>query len=214
MSYQQSASIKELAAAMNRVQAVLEPVVKDKSNPFFKSMYADLGSIWESIREVLTSNGLSVVQLPDGDGLTTTILHTSGEWTSATMNLHYLPDKNGHIGPQAQGSAITYARRYSLAGAIGVCPVDDDGEDAMQRGRGISERVEASKPTAKASKYVDQINNINALDTLHTWGDANAPAIKELAPGDKAFLRSVYAQREAELQKSRESTGLNKLIGD
>ena len=226
MSYQQSESIKELAAAMNKVQAKMGPVIKDKYNPFHKSKYADLNGIWDAISGLLTENDLVVIQLPDGDGLTTTVLHTSGEWTRATMALHYIPEvrekkmadgtyyKTEFVTPQAQGSAITYARRYALAAAIGVCPVDDDGEGAMQRGKSISDRVSAGRPTAKASKYVDQINGINALDDLHSWGDSNAAAIKELVTGDKDFLRSVYSHRESELLKSTESTGLNKLIGD
>lgn len=139
--YTQSNSIVEIAKALVKVQAAMPKVYKDQDNPFFKSKYADLGSIWDAIRGPLTKNGLSIIQLPAGDGLTTTMLHTSGEWISSTMNMHVFTtwDKKTEqyiVTPQAQGSAITYARRYMLAAVVGICPVDDDGESAMVRNGG------------------------------------------------------------------------------
>ena len=134
--YSQSDSIVEIAKALCNAQSDMPKVYKDQDNPFFKSKYADLASIWEAAQPILAKNGLSVIQLPTWDGLTTTMLHTSGEWVSGTMDMHYLPDKHGNVSPQAQGSAITYARRYMLAALVGVCPVDDDGEGAMSRNGG------------------------------------------------------------------------------
>jgi hypothetical protein len=144
-----SDSIKELAAALCKVQAELRGFKEDSTNPFFNSKYGDLTSVWAAIRKPLTDNGLSVVQtidhcdpmqaLPEminkrgevlphpGDPVTieTTLLHSSGEWISGRLEIR--ADKPG---PQAIGIAITYGRRYSLAAIVGVAPEDDDGEGA------------------------------------------------------------------------------------
>ncbi|HUV46311.1 MAG TPA: ERF family protein [Dehalococcoidia bacterium] len=129
-----SDSIKELATALNKVQANLQAAKKGNENPYFHSKYADLLSIWEACREVLTTNGLSVVQVGalDEQGnayLETMLLHSSGEWIMGK-----LPLRTTKADPQSQGSAITYARRYSLSSIIGLCTEeDDDAEAAMER---------------------------------------------------------------------------------
>ena len=131
---EKSESIKELAIALNKAQATLQVAKKGSENPYFHSKYADLLSVWDACREALVSNGLSVVQiadisLPDKAVLETILMHTSGEWIKGRLPL--LPVKPD---PQAQGSAITYARRYSLSAIIGLCTEeDDDAETAMDR---------------------------------------------------------------------------------
>ena len=131
-----SESIKELASALNKAQATLQGAKKGSENPYFHSKYADLLSVWDACRGALVSNGLSVSQIadmtPDGKAVLETILmHTSGEWIKGKLPL--LPLK---ADPQAQGSAITYARRYSLSAIVGLCTEeDDDAEKAMSRER-------------------------------------------------------------------------------
>lgn len=122
--------INELAKALNEFQAELVTVNKGADNPFFKSKYADLGSIMKEAQPVLTKHGLSVMQLPDNlngePALTTIVMHTSGQEKSATMPL--ILDKST---PQGLGSAITYARRYGYAAALQiVIDEDDDGNEA------------------------------------------------------------------------------------
>lgn len=125
----QSDDVSELTKALVKVQAVVEGAVKDKVNPHFKNRYADLSSVWEACRKPLTDNGLAVAQVLEADGATsylkTTLLHTSGQWIASLMPL---PCDQRNM--QALGSAITYARRYSLAAIVGVCPEDDDGNAA------------------------------------------------------------------------------------
>lgn len=129
-----SESIKELAAALSRAQSTLQTAKKGSENPFFHSRYADLLSIWEACRETLTANGLSISQLGDVDTdgravLETVLMHESGEWIKGRLPLMSIK-----ADPQAQGSAITYARRYSLSAIIGLCTEeDDDGEASMDR---------------------------------------------------------------------------------
>lgn len=123
-----SESVKSLAAALNKAQALLKPAVKDRDNPFFKSTYATLQSVWEAAAPVMAANGLSITQtfsIPPQDCgeviIETTLMHDSGEWVSSQLALR--PVKND---PQAFGSAITYGRRYSLAAILGIVTDDDD----------------------------------------------------------------------------------------
>jgi hypothetical protein len=126
----QSESIANLAKALSIVQGKLTYAVKDSANPFFKSKYADLESVWDACRNLLAENGLCVMQFPGEfiDGcmsLTTILAHSSGEWIKQTMEVPVTkPDA------QAVGSAITYMRRYALAAVVGVVQADDDGNAA------------------------------------------------------------------------------------
>lgn len=116
-----SPQINELAAALSKAQSQLKGAVKDAKNPFFKSSYATLESVWESCQRPLTDNGLSVVQGVKGTALITTLMHSSGQWVQSEYPIN--PVKQD---PQGFGSAVTYARRYSLAAMVGVFSVEDD----------------------------------------------------------------------------------------
>lgn len=143
----QSESIKDLAAALSKAQSQMRGALKDSKNPFFKSNYADLASCTEALREPLSSNGLSVSQTTDfvnGAGIcvVTTLMHSSGQWIRGT-----LPIMNTKPEPQAVGSAITYARRYSLAAITGLVQVDDDAEAAHGRMSDMAEKHEVRSVT-------------------------------------------------------------------
>lgn len=134
----QSEQINELAAALSKAQASITGALKDSANPFFKSKYADLASCWDACRKQLTDNGLSVMQTTDivADTVVvrTTLAHSSGQWISGI-----LPVRAKDESPQAQGSGITYARRYALAAMVGLAQIDDDAEAAQGR-TGINPR--------------------------------------------------------------------------
>lgn len=121
--------LKNLAAALCKAQAEMEGAKKDTTNPHFNRKYADLASVWTAIREPLTKNGLSVVQLlrsiDGGVECETILLHTSGEQISDTFAV---PASKSDA--QGYGSAATYARRYSLMALVGVAPEEDDGNAA------------------------------------------------------------------------------------
>lgn len=129
----QSESIAALAAALSKAQADITGALKDSSNPFFKSKYADLASCWDACRKQLAANNLAVIQTTEvteaGTVLVTILAHASGEWMRGT-----LPVVTKDNGPQAQGSGITYARRYALAAIVGLAQIDDDAEAAQARG--------------------------------------------------------------------------------
>ena len=135
----QSESIIELAEAMCAAQAEMGGAVKDSANPFFHSKYADLTSVVKAIKEPFAKNGLSYVQFPysreAGVGVTTRLMHSSGQWLESEFVLPLGTDKDKNIkrDPQAAGAAITYARRYALAAMAGIPTADDDAESAMLR---------------------------------------------------------------------------------
>lgn len=128
----QSETIGALATALSKAQADITGALKDSSNPFFKSKYADLASCWDACRSQLSANGLSVIQTTQmteqGLMLVTTLAHSSGEWISGQM-----PVLTKDNSPQGQGSGITYARRYALAAIVGLAQIDDDAEAAQGR---------------------------------------------------------------------------------
>mgnify|MGYP003647753682 CR=1 FL=1 len=121
--------LSQIATALCKAQGVMTGAKKGKQNPFFKSTYSDLASIFDAIREPFHSNGLSVTQtmevLPTGvQLLCTRLLHNSGEYIDSKMLLP--PEGN----PQKLGSLITYFKRYSLMAIAGVPSEDDDGNSA------------------------------------------------------------------------------------
>jgi hypothetical protein len=125
---------KELGAALAKAQGEVENAKKVSNNPHFKSKYADLATIWDVIREPLTRNGISVVQLPceaeQGKiGLVTHIIHSSGQSITEKFSVGLKDASN----PQQVGSALTYMKRYSLLGVAGIASEDDDGEAAVGR---------------------------------------------------------------------------------
>lgn len=135
-----SEKIDLLADAMAKVQKTVKGATKDAENPYFKSRYADLASVWEACRESLTGNGCAVIQSPETEitgtpelpvvmvSVVTRLCHASGQWIEGKVTAS-LPDGK----PQAVGSAITYLRRYALAAMVGVAPEDDDAEATTGR---------------------------------------------------------------------------------
>lgn len=178
INIEMSSEIGSLAEALAKAQSVMKGAKEDASNPFYKSTYADLTSVWTACKESLSSNGLAIMQpttMKDGViFLVTMLLHSSGQWIKGFYPI--MPVKND---PQALGSAITYARRYSLAALVGVCPAgdDDDAESAMDR------PVEKSKPTV--SKPV--------------------VAQKGLSKGQCAMLDGYFSEDKEAMQKIKDT---------
>jgi len=179
----QSESIAELAKALNLFQSKIISIKKDAVNPFFKSKYATLDNIWGAIRKPLVDSGLSVTQTlsttESVNKLDTTLLHTSGEWVSGSMILN--PVKND---PQGIGSAITYARRYSLSAMVGV--VADEDDDANT----------SSTPKEVKTKKANGITNVQ-ISTIST-------IVKE--KGIKSEVGIKYIQEKFNKTASKELT--------
>lgn len=128
----QSEQINELAAAIVKAQLAIVPAVKDHVNPFFKSKYADLPSVWEAAVP-FRDNGIAITQSPmDAPDeyivLDTQLTHISGQWMRSRLKIRVAKSD-----PQGYGSALTYARRYALGCMTGiVTEEDDDGNAASQ----------------------------------------------------------------------------------
>jgi hypothetical protein len=158
----QSQEIGALLEALAKAQAIMEGAVEDSANPFFKSSYADLTSVWKACRKPLTQHGLSVVQTTqviDGAMCLVSVLgHSSGQWIRSVLPVN--PQKPDI---QSLGSTITYSRRYSLAALVGICPADDDGETAMDRKK-KDEDPYANEPTQILSFSIPEDVELHDLE--------------------------------------------------
>lgn len=125
-----SQNIQDIAAALVAAQSEMGNALKGSANPFFKSRYADLNAVREAVIPSLTKHGISVIQptiTRDGRNyVKTVLLHTSGQYISGETEILYKEKDN----PQAQGSGITYARRYGLQSICNIGAEDDDGNQA------------------------------------------------------------------------------------
>lgn len=157
---EKSEKIDKFAAALVKAQNEMAGAKKDSDNPFFKSKYADLTSVWLAVKEALHNNGFCVVQSPisvDGRiGVTTLLMHESGQYVQDEFTLGVKKQND----PQADGSSITYARRYSLAAFTGCCPEDDDANKAAGQG----EKKPAKKPTIKPVKKQESVKKQEQQD--------------------------------------------------
>lgn len=157
-----SDTIAELAKALSGFQGAMKSVPKAKKNPHFQSNYADLDAIWEVVRNPLKDNGLSIVQTTDSDPegdlfLETTLFHSSGEFISSVYPINpmrQVKDEGWQASgdPQSLGSAITYARRYSMSAMLGISAEDDDdAEGAMNReGKAPAQRTRQANADSPA----------------------------------------------------------------
>jgi len=132
----QSDNINELAKALVGAQAEFSAVPKGSVNPFFKSKYAALPDVVATAGPVLAKHGLAVSQFIGSDELITYLLHESGQFIAHTMTLHIIKDD-----PQAQGSAVTYARRYSYMACLGLVADDDDDANLATRPKAAAKPV-------------------------------------------------------------------------
>jgi hypothetical protein len=135
-----------LNKAMFEFQQKVQKIKKDSKNPHFKSTYASLANILDAVMPVLTECGIVVAQAPMRDVLITRLTHSeSGEFMECQHEL-VMKDPNN---PQAIGSAMSYARRYSLTSMLVLNIDDDDGEAA----RKATPVVKATTLTMKSKQW-------------------------------------------------------------
>jgi hypothetical protein len=147
-----SESIIEIAKALNEASKNFGTLSKDADNPFFKSKYADLGSLIKVVKNALDAVGITILQplLTDETNTTylqTMLLHVSGEFISSVIPI----ELNGK--EQVVGSRLTYFRRYQLQAMLSIPAVDDDGESAMDRNGD-------KRPKEPEKNKADAINNM------------------------------------------------------
>lgn len=201
---EQSEQINELAAALAKAQGEITGALKDSSNPFFKSKYADLASCWDACRKPLSENGLAVIQpTVEKDGtvyVVTTLAHSSGQWIRG-----WLPIKTKDDGPQAQGSGLTYARRYALAGIVGLAQVDDDAEAAQARGRIVATDT-GQKLSPKQQKFVKEftakVHESMTADKHEDVVAAEIAALRDEMNEDKVVFSAVWETLDAPTRRA------------
>lgn len=147
--------MQKVAAALVQAQKAFGPALKTNTNPHFKSKYADLSACVEAVIDALHANGIALVQrnieTESGVCVETVFVHESGEMLSSGP-LHVPAAKQD---PQGYGSALTYARRYSLMAACGIAPEDDDGNAAAKT---------SQKPSNKSEPHQEIINGVKSGD--------------------------------------------------
>ena len=145
---------KTLVQALAKAQSEMDSPVKDKKNPQFSSLYASLGSIITAVKPALNNNGIAYVQrsLPVEGGISVeTVFYGMGE----TIETGPVTIPAAKVTPQGFGSAMTYAKRYSLAMACGVdADEDDDGNAAEQE---APKNAKAPAPKAKKTAKTDVV---------------------------------------------------------
>ena len=181
--FMQSVEIAELSAALCKAQGAMTGAVKDSTNPFFKSKYADLSAVWDDVREPFADNGISVVQMPCGGVGSVTVItqltHDSGQWMRSRLTM--VPVKHD---PQGIGSCITYARRYALAAMAGVYQIDDDGNTASQTSKSQAVDDSVKVDAFKISGLAKDAKDIVDLDDEEN-GPTNARELYEPLSSDE-----------------------------
>jgi len=179
---------KNIAAAFVKAQRAFGPALKTSTNPHFRSKYADLSNCIEAVIDALNANGIGLMQRTyeskDGVMVETIFVHESGEVMECGL-LHVPAAKQD---PQGYGSALTYARRYSLLAATGLAPEDDDGNSA-------SRRTEI-KSTVNESQLLDLMAAMDEVTTLKELQEAYKAAYKA-TNGEQAWQTKVIAKKDA-----------------
>jgi hypothetical protein len=139
-----SESVNEIAAALAKAQSQMKNAALNKVNPHFKSKYADLAGIRDTVIPALTANGIAVVQTLEASAVLTRLLHTSGQWIESACPIPPAPDM------QKMGSAITYARRYSLSAICGIAADEDDDANSVS-----DVPTQQTRQAAKPAGYVE-----------------------------------------------------------
>lgn len=189
----QSESVKELNTALAKAQGELFAAKKDSINPHFKSKYADLASVWEACREALSSNGLSVTQMPaefqnNIMTLVTRLSHSSGEWIEQTMTCPV-----GKPDPQGIGSCLTYMRRYALAAVVGVYQDDDDANSASYAPK--------ERPATLTDEELNKIKVLAVATHSEVAKIAQFYGKKELHEIERLHFQKIVEQLEKKLKK-------------
>lgn len=192
--------MKNIATALVKAQRAFGPALKSSSNPHFKSKYADLAACVEAVIEGLNSNGIALVQAQhesdNGVTVETIFVHESGETFSAGK-LHVPAAKQD---PQGYGSALTYARRYSLMAACGIAPEDDDG-NAASVGKKDATPIRRSEPAPGSGAAVKRDAYNKLPPDWQAWVDELATYLTNLCDQSgptaaKAHLDHTAAETE------------------
>ena len=181
--------MKQIATAFVKAQKAFGPALKTHTNQHFKSRYADLAACVEAVIGGLNDNGIALIQRNslDDNGVTveTVFVHESGEMLECGK-LHVPAAKHD---PQGYGSALTYARRYSLMAACGIAPEDDDGNAGSRK----------PAPTPDITDHLAAIEGSGSSEELaKIYKDA-----LEACQGNQALQIKVIAAKKARIERAK-----------
>ena len=167
-----SAEIAEIAAALASAQGEMGHAAKDRMNPAYKSRYADLASVIDACRAILSAHKIALLQAPASSPceggywveVETYLIHASGQWLACALG-SWVPDAK----PTTIGSAVTYLRRYGLSAMTSVAADDDDGQAAVPRPSEqlTNARAAIAKDFPLLSPQAATMTDINALRDLY-----------------------------------------------
>lgn len=185
-------TFNKVAAALVKAQKEFGPALKSSTNPHFRSRYADLSACVEAVIDALNNNGIALTQrvspCDDGVIVETVFIHESGEIINCGQ-LHVPAAKQD---PQGYGSALTYARRYSLMAACGIAPEDDDGNSASRR----------PTPAQAIPDITDHLAAIEASASSDDLAKVYAAAY-EACQGNQQLQARVIAAKKARIERAK-----------
>lgn len=213
-----SEQINEITAALAKAQGEITNPSKDSQNPHFRNFYADLTSGINAIRGALTKHGLAYLQATRLDGdifmVDTRISHASGQWIESEYPACKFPAK-----PQEVGSALTYARRYSLFAIVGIAGEDDDGE-AANKTETPARKAQTVKPVADQpwdeetssttrDVMLEAIELAGSEIELADWWKQHLASINKLLAADRAVVIEAKDDKKEILKGRARETARN-----
>lgn len=189
-----SNTIADLADALAAAQGEVENATKNSANPHFRSKYADLAEIINTVRPVFSKHGLAVIQSPSYDGgivsVTTLLTHKSGQWIKDVASA-----PASKLDAQGIGSATTYLRRYSLAAFAGIAQEDDDGNAASAKAAPAAKPVDENRLTDYIAAIEDAPNS-EELQKLYKEA-------YELAAGNQHWQQKIINAKKARVERAK-----------
>jgi hypothetical protein len=182
--------MKEIATALVAAQKEMGNAIKDSTNPFFKSKYADLNSVREACIPALNNHGIVVLQpimqVEGKNFVKTILLHESGETMESLTEVLFAKQND----PQAQGSGITYARRYGLQSLVCIGAEDDDGNKAAEQPK--------ARNASGLKSNGDLANGEDMKETLNKKNEYDFAGLKSIIEScaSEEELKEVWTEKE------------------
>lgn len=199
-----SENINEIAAALAKAQSVIVNPAKDSENPHFKSRYADLAAGLNVVRPALSAHSVTFTQITRMDVdvmmLDTRFIHSSGQWIEGEFPVCKFPAP-----PQQIGSALSYARRYSLFAMVGIAGDDDDGNEASRsetpvppRSASLSRVASYDEVASKQARdaMLDELDNCDSREQLHDWATRHSSEKALLTKDDQGTVSAAFARTQ------------------
>ena len=181
-----SENIDQIATALSALQGEIKDVYKDKTGHGYK--YADLSTVLEIVRPLLSKHKLAVTQLcgsaDEKVSVETVLMHSSGQWLSSIIEMAAEKGARRSLA-QDVGNVITYARRYALAAIIGVAQTDNDAAAS----HAYEPQEESQFVSPQQAKYLLQLLGNDEERRIKLLDHFKLNSIEQMTPN--AFSRAV-----------------------